>query len=288
MFVAKWEPGVVPVKPELTSAPIWLELRNVPFQFFSEEGLEHIAGLVGDPKFLHPATANKTNLEMAKVFTLIDPRKPLPEAVNVQFESGEIRRVNISSPWMPPVCAHCKEIGHSLRHCKAAPITCKGCSSTTHGEDNCPKAREGGPKKRRNQRRRRSKSPEGANQIIMEKIKDKEMVGQAWVFKEVQRVTKASCLPDMPVVVPDQSTSLKPAEKKNFVQGETSGKVATVGDPISTIGLVTEGFEEPPDYVVNEDSSDTLSGGYEEDQFTEVLSKSQRKRLRGKGLKSIS
>ena len=31
MFVDKWEPGVVPSKPELTSAPIWLELRKVPF-----------------------------------------------------------------------------------------------------------------------------------------------------------------------------------------------------------------------------------------------------------------
>lgn len=85
MFVDKWEPGVVPTKPELTSAPIWLELRKVPLQFFNEDGLERIAGLVGHPKFLHPMTANKTNLEVAKVFTIIDPRKPLPEAVNVQF-----------------------------------------------------------------------------------------------------------------------------------------------------------------------------------------------------------
>lgn len=123
MFVAKWEPGVIPVKPELTSAPIWLELRKVPLQFFHEEGLERIAGLVGDPKFLHPSTANKTNIEVAKVFTLIDPRKPFPEAVNLQFNSGEIQRVLISCPWMPPVCAHCKGIGHSLWHCKAAPIT---------------------------------------------------------------------------------------------------------------------------------------------------------------------
>ncbi|CAN7140298.1 unnamed protein product, partial [Brassica rapa subsp. narinosa] len=111
MFVDKWEPGVIPAKPELTSAPIWLELRNVPFQFFNEDGLERIAGLVGHPKFLHPATANKTNLEVAKVFTVIDPRKPLPEAVNVQFDSGDISRVLVSSPWMPPVCGFCKEVG---------------------------------------------------------------------------------------------------------------------------------------------------------------------------------
>lgn len=127
MFVAKWDPCVVPVKLELTSAQIWLELRNVPFQFFSEVGLEHTAGLVGEPKLLHPATTNKTILEVAKVFTIIDLRKPLHEAINVQFESGEIRRINVSSPWMPPVCSHYKEIGHSLRHCKKAPITRKKC-----------------------------------------------------------------------------------------------------------------------------------------------------------------
>lgn len=36
MFVAKWEPGVILSKHELSSAPIWLELKNVFFQFFSE------------------------------------------------------------------------------------------------------------------------------------------------------------------------------------------------------------------------------------------------------------
>ncbi|XP_010415262.1 PREDICTED: uncharacterized protein LOC104701313 [Camelina sativa] len=51
MFVGDWEPGTVPVKPELTSAPIWLELRDVPLQFFHEDGLELIVGLVGDPNF---------------------------------------------------------------------------------------------------------------------------------------------------------------------------------------------------------------------------------------------
>lgn len=85
MFVVDWEPGVTPDKPELTSAPIWLELRGVPLQFFNEEVLEHIAGLVGHPRLLHPSTANKTYLEVAKVLTLIEPRIPLPEAVNAQF-----------------------------------------------------------------------------------------------------------------------------------------------------------------------------------------------------------
>ncbi|XP_033142267.1 uncharacterized protein LOC117132412 isoform X2 [Brassica rapa] len=164
MFVYKWEPGVIPTKPELTSAPIWLELRQVPFQFFHEDGLERIAGLVGHPKFLHPATANKTNLEVAKVFTIIDPRKPLPEAVNVQFDSGEISRVLVSSPWMPPVCESCKEIGHVTRRCPSsvAAKPCSRCKSLTHITANCPQKQSQDPQKNNpeptKRKTRRSKS----------------------------------------------------------------------------------------------------------------------------------
>lgn len=154
MFVDKWEPGVVPTKPELTSAPIWLELRKVPLQFFNEDGLERIAGLVGHPKYLHPTTANKTNLEVAKVFTIIDPRKPLPEAVNVQFDSGEISRVLVSSPWMPPVCSICKEIGHVDRRCPSAPKACSGCKSVAHVFANCPERKRTDTTKRKTRRSR--------------------------------------------------------------------------------------------------------------------------------------
>lgn len=139
MFVAKWESGVC--KMELSSALIWLELRNVPFQFFNDDGLEHIAGLVEDPKYLHPSTINKINLEVAKVFTIIDSRKPLPEAINVQFDSGEISRVLVSSPWIPLVCEHCKKIGHTTKTCKLAPKVCRVCKSLSHGTTKCTRAR---------------------------------------------------------------------------------------------------------------------------------------------------
>ncbi|RID44972.1 hypothetical protein BRARA_I01733 [Brassica rapa] len=163
MFVDRWEPGITPTKPELTSAPIWLELRNVPLQFFNEDGLERIAGLVGHPKFLHQTTANKTNLEVAKVFTVIDPRQPLPEAVNVQFDSGAISRVLVSSPWMPPVCGLCKDIGHATRRCPTAPKPCAVCKSTTHASAKCPEAPKKeatGRKTRRSRSRTKQKWPQ--------------------------------------------------------------------------------------------------------------------------------
>lgn len=129
----------------------------MPFQFFNEDGLERIAGLVGHPKYLHPMTANKTNLEVAKVLTIIDPRKPLPEAVNVQFDSGVISRVLVSSPWMPPVCELCKEIGHASRRCPSLSKSCSHCKSKNHALANCTHKQQKEPTGRKT-RRGRSKN----------------------------------------------------------------------------------------------------------------------------------
>ncbi|XP_033129481.1 uncharacterized protein LOC117126159 [Brassica rapa] len=215
MFVDKWEPGIIPTKPELTSAPIWLELRKVPFQFFNEDGLERIAGLVGHPKFLHPSTANKTNLEVAKVFTIIDPRKPLPEAVNVQFDSGVISRVLVSSPWMPPVCGFCKEIGHSTRRCPTAPKPCSVCSSSDHISSKCPQA----PKSEvRGRKTRRSRSRNKQKWVVMDPQK-------ALTLPQIEQSPPAS-----PAVTPQVKTSLvdvslqsKLGTEKDMARGEPSG-----------------------------------------------------------------
>lgn len=139
MFVSKWSPGIQQVKPELEMVPVWLELTGVPLQFFNKDALQEIAGLVGHPVCLHPSTENLTNIEVAKVYTVIDPRKPLPEFVNARFESGDTRRIAVSCPWLPSRCAHCKKFGHTITRCKAAPKTCETCNSVKHTTSACPR-----------------------------------------------------------------------------------------------------------------------------------------------------
>ncbi|KFK38954.1 hypothetical protein AALP_AA3G181600 [Arabis alpina] len=43
----------------------------------------------------------------------------------------------VSSPWMPPVCPHCRDVGHTLKRCKLAPVLCSLCNSTTHDIEKC-------------------------------------------------------------------------------------------------------------------------------------------------------
>lgn len=131
MFVADWSLGLNLTMPELTKVPVWLEFRGVPPHFFSIEGLEHIVGILGDPKFPHPSTLNMTNLEVAKVFNIIDPTKLIPKAINVQCM------------WLPPT--HFQEMGHSICRCPTAPITYSVCKSTDHSTETCPKAKKKKP-----------------------------------------------------------------------------------------------------------------------------------------------
>ncbi|RID44016.1 hypothetical protein BRARA_I00842 [Brassica rapa] len=143
MFVAKWAPGVQAEKPELTTVPVWLDFTGVPLQFFNRDALKEIAGLVGHPICLHPSTENLTNIEVAKVYTVIDPRKPLPEAVNAQFENGEVVRIQVSSPWLPSLCGHCLKVGHTVSKCPNAPPKCSVCGSVKHSAEECTRLRTG-------------------------------------------------------------------------------------------------------------------------------------------------
>lgn len=139
MFVTKWSPGIQQVKPELETVLVWLEFTGVPLQFFNRDALKEIAGMVGKPLCLHPTTENLTNIEVAKVYTVIDPRKPLPEFVNARFENGDTRRIAVSSPWLPSLYSFFKKFGHTIIRCKNAPKTCLTCNSVKHVTASCPR-----------------------------------------------------------------------------------------------------------------------------------------------------
>lgn len=270
MFVAHWEPDNLPENPVLTSAPIWLELRNVPLQFFNEDGLERIASLVGHPKFLHPATANKTDLEVAKVLTLIDPRQPLPDAVNVQFDSGDIAWVTVSSPWMPPVCTHCREIGHTLKRCPSAPKTCKGCNSSNQSSDACPKSKGHSHKK---QQRKKRCEPVSVNSTIKKTNQQGNSVAYTKYPPDLKR--KSIAQQEQP---PD---SQGPSDPGIITQSKMAP--SETAEPSKANGISSVSEVEPDSSDVP--SSDTNSD-MEEGQYIPVRTKRKSRGGRGKGPKN--
>lgn len=274
MFVAKWEPGLTPETPELTAAPVWVDFHNVPPHFYSEEGLEHIAGLVGHPVVLHPNTTSMTNQEVARVFTIIDPTKPLPEAVNVRFQSGETQRVLVTSPWLPPMCEHCNLVGHSIKRCPSALITCTKCNSSAHHTDSCP---------------RNKPPPKVAEVDPNRKKKTKKQRKHKTTLQEIPTLDGAlevdigldNLRKDTPSKVMendrDQASSGSPTSDKSeaSAKAEKAGRLKSARPSSSSSSEDSASTEaETSAYYSEEDSSSK-----EEEEYTTVLSKKKQKLL---------
>lgn len=56
VVVNEWNPRNSSLKPDLSSMPIWVDLKNVPDYLFSNPGLMFLGNIVGDAQKLHPNT----------------------------------------------------------------------------------------------------------------------------------------------------------------------------------------------------------------------------------------
>ena len=261
-------------------------------QFFNKEALKEIAGLVGHPICLHPSTENLTNIEVAKVYTVIDPRKPLPEAVNAQFESGEVVRIKVSSPWLPSLCSHCSKVGHTISRCPAAPPRCEICNSVKHPTASC---RRSNPSKRNEKAPIKSLLPivdipkpkrtAPANKSAPKAVltpKEKSAPSEKWVVVGTNNHVGAKTVAPHPVAGNSVMAPLPVSHDLslgNLFVDFCSGDLHTDKPPI------TSSEEEDPSsggMSNDEDTSDDLG-----DPYIEVLSKRSQKKAkaiaRGRG-----
>ena len=49
LALKKWEPGLKLYKDPATKIPVWINLHNVPLEYWNEEGLNYLASAVGGP-----------------------------------------------------------------------------------------------------------------------------------------------------------------------------------------------------------------------------------------------
>ena len=294
MFVADYSPGMSPAMPVLIEAPVWLEFREVPPQFFNEESLVRVAGIVGDPLYLHPSTANLTDLEVAKVFTIVNLSVPLPEAVNAQFESGEVVRVGVSCPWLPPTCSFCNETGHTLRRCPTAPVTCVSCNSTTHSTDICPRAKKvteneapdtekdvPSTKHKQKKRKKTKKKPKGIS------VKDTRGKNSPKVAKDYLVVSPASS--------DSEEKTKKSVSGKRKKKKPVSSSDSELSSSSATESKGSEHQHEPSSSESESESEAEERAPVEQpvtiNEFTQVLSKKQKrllKKRKGKHPKPIN
>ncbi|PWA95915.1 histone-fold protein [Artemisia annua] len=123
IFLNIWTPNNTLAKEEVTSAPVWLKLHNVPIVAYTEVGLSLITTQLGKPIMLDSYTSSmcvkswgqnsysRALIEVSSLDALMDH-----VVVAIPFSNGlghSLVRIDIEYEWKPPRCASFKIFDHN-------------------------------------------------------------------------------------------------------------------------------------------------------------------------------
>lgn len=109
--------------------PLWVRLYGVPLEYWTAQGLSHLASAVGRPLYTDKMTASRRRIGYARVCVEVDAAKNLVKEFDLLGDNGQWLRVYAEYDWIPSVCNSCKVFGHSSSAC---PKMSKPSLSTQH------------------------------------------------------------------------------------------------------------------------------------------------------------
>ncbi|KAK4380931.1 hypothetical protein Sango_3017500 [Sesamum angolense] len=72
IVLQKWEPGMALRKLKHTQVPVWIKLRHLPVEMWTNEGLSTVASGIGKPLYPDAITRACTRLDFARVCVMLD------------------------------------------------------------------------------------------------------------------------------------------------------------------------------------------------------------------------
>ncbi|CAE5959305.1 unnamed protein product [Arabidopsis arenosa] len=115
--VFPWSPNGLVDLSELSTAPTWAILKNIPPQMYSLEGISVIASAIGEPLHTEKSRLDPFHFGNTKVKVEIDLDSSPPAIIKVRDSMGNSVRVEVSYPRLPPRCCNCGRFGHLLNRC---------------------------------------------------------------------------------------------------------------------------------------------------------------------------
>ncbi|KAJ4887975.1 hypothetical protein Rs2_27723 [Raphanus sativus] len=117
LFAFPWDSEASWEDYELTSAPTWVVMKDVPLPLYSLHGLSVIASAIGEPLHTEKSYLEPFHLGDTKVKVEITLAAAPPKAVIVKDSQGFSVKVNVEYPRLPPKCCNCGKFGHLLNCC---------------------------------------------------------------------------------------------------------------------------------------------------------------------------
>ncbi|KAL2230780.1 UNVERIFIED_CONTAM: hypothetical protein Sindi_1672400 [Sesamum indicum] len=121
IVLQKWEPGMAMRKLKHTHVLVWIKLRHLPVELWTEEGLSTVASGIGKPLYMDAITRACTRLDFARVCVMLDVSSKLHKHIIIMTpneEGGETPcKIDVKYEWIPSKCTRCMTLGHSAKDC---------------------------------------------------------------------------------------------------------------------------------------------------------------------------
>lgn len=111
MRIREWKPGFDPFKLQLSTAPVWVRIYNLPYEFWHPDLITGIGKALGNPLKIDGNTASGGVGQHARILVDIDFQNTLQESVMI--DRGEKSFfVELFYENIPAFCNSCKQVGH--------------------------------------------------------------------------------------------------------------------------------------------------------------------------------
>lgn len=117
--LSPWKPFFEPTFAKLSSAAIWIQLHNLPVEFWEGETLEAIANQFGTLLKVDEFTAALTRSKFARICVDVDLSKPLSRGFWIGDDHHRVF-VIVLYERLPTFCYSCGLIGHGTNSCNSS------------------------------------------------------------------------------------------------------------------------------------------------------------------------
>ncbi|KAL0294621.1 UNVERIFIED_CONTAM: hypothetical protein Sangu_3214000 [Sesamum angustifolium] len=119
-----WEQGMSLRRQKHTQIPVWIRLRHLPMEYWTDEGLSTVASGVGTPLYTDGITKDCSRLDFARVCVMLDFNSTLPKhlvVISPVLRNGkeDPKRIDVEYEWLPQRCKSCCSLGHVSATCPA-------------------------------------------------------------------------------------------------------------------------------------------------------------------------
>ncbi|XP_039159583.1 vegetative cell wall protein gp1-like [Eucalyptus grandis] len=114
LILRQWKPLMDLKREDQSAIPVWIRLRNLPFECWTVPAMSAIASVVGKPLYVDQRTDQMQMVSFARICVEITANKPRVKMAKVTLK-GVSWFVSIEYEWLPTACLDCNAFGHNCR-----------------------------------------------------------------------------------------------------------------------------------------------------------------------------